>query len=381
MKIRAAVLEEIGVERPYGRTLPLKIREVDLEGPGPGEVLVKIAVAGLCHSDLSVIDGNRPRPVPMVLGHEASGVVQDVGPYVDDLQPGDHVVFVFMPSCGHCAPCAEGRPALCEPGAAANGAGELLGGVNRLKWKGRKAHHHVGVSSFADYATVSRRSLVKIDREVPLDIAGLIGCAVLTGAGAVFNTGDVRPGGSTAVVGLGGVGLAALIGAAAAGAETIVAVDRLDSKLEFARELGATHTFNSDDPDVVAKVREATRGGVEAALEFAGSVKALEFSYAITRRGGTTITAGLLAGSFSHDAFLSSPLAPHPSLLSPFPPTSYALRPSSAIIRSTPRAQLQPSASRRAWSPLASRSAGLAWTRRSSSTRAASSGSAQRAPR
>lgn len=293
MKIRAAVLEEIGIERPYARTLPLKIQEVELEGPGPGEVLVKIAVAGLCHSDLSVIDGNRPRPVPMVLGHEASGVVEEVGDFVDDLERGDHVVFVFMPSCGHCASCSEGRPALCEPGAIANGAGELLGGVSRLKRKGQKAHHHVGVSSFADYATVSRRSLVKIDREVPLDIAGLIGCAVLTGAGAVFNTGDVKPGGSTAIVGLGGVGLAALIGAVAAGAETIVAVDRLDSKLEFARELGATHTFNSDDPDVVAKVREATNGGVEAALEFAGSVKALEFSYAITRRGGTTITAGL----------------------------------------------------------------------------------------
>lgn len=293
MKIRAAVLEEIGVERPFAKTLPLKIQEVDLEGPGPGEVLVKIAVAGLCHSDLSVIDGNRPRPVPMVLGHEASGIVQEVGAHVDDLAPGDHVVFVFMPSCGHCSPCSEGRPALCEPGAVSNGAGELLGGVNRLKYKGHKAHHHVGVSSFADYATVSRRSLVKVDRDVPLDIAGLIGCAVLTGAGAVFNTGDVKPGGSTAVVGLGGVGLAALIGAVAAGAETIVAVDRLDSKLAFARELGATHTFNSDDPDVVAKVREATRGGVEAALEFAGSVKALEFAYAITRRGGTTITAGL----------------------------------------------------------------------------------------
>lgn len=293
MKIRAAVLEEIGVERPYAKTLPLKIREVDLDGPGPGEVLVKMAVAGLCHSDLSVIDGNRPRPVPMVLGHEASGVVAEVGAHVDDLKPGDHVVFVFMPSCGHCAPCSEGRPALCEPGAVANGQGELLGGVTRLKWHGERVNHHVGVSCFAEYATVSRRSLVKVDRDVPLDIAGLIGCAVLTGAGAVFNTGDVKPGGTTAVIGLGGVGLAALLGAVAAGAETIVAVDRLESKLEFARELGATHVFNSDDPDVVGKVREVTRGGVEAALEFAGSVKALEFGYAITRRGGTTITAGL----------------------------------------------------------------------------------------
>lgn len=293
MKIRAAVLEEIGLEPPYAKSQPLKVREIELEGPGQGEVLVKIAVAGLCHSDLSVIDGNRPRPVPMVLGHEASGVVAEVGPNVDDLAPGDHVVFVFVPSCGHCAPCAEGRPALCEPGAVSNGHGELLGGANRLQWKDKRVNHHVGVSSFAEYATVSRRSLVKVDRDVPLDIAGLIGCAVLTGAGAVFNTGDVRPGGSTAVIGLGGVGLAALIGAAAAGAETIVAVDRIDSKLDFAKALGATHTFNADDPDIVGKIREATRGGVEAALEFAGSVKALEFGYAITRRGGTTITAGL----------------------------------------------------------------------------------------
>lgn len=293
MKIKAAVLEEMGLERPYATSLPLKVQPVDLEGPGPGEVLVKMAVAGLCHSDLSVIDGNRPRPLPMVLGHEASGIVEEVGPQVDDLVAGDHVVFVFVPSCGHCGPCSGGRPALCEPGAEHNGKGDLLSGATRLSRNDEPLLHHLGVSSFAEYATVSRRSLVKIDRELPLDVAGLIGCAVLTGAGAVFNTGDVKPGGSAAVVGLGGVGLAAVIGAAAAGAETIVAIDRLASKLEFARQLGATHVFNADDPDVTAKVREATKGGVEAALEFAGSVKALEFSYGITRRGGTTITAGL----------------------------------------------------------------------------------------
>lgn len=293
MKVRAAVLEEMGLARPYAATKPLKVQEVDLEGPGPGEVLVRMAVAGLCHSDLSVIEGNRPRPLPMVLGHEASGVVEEVGEFVGDLEPGDHVVFVFVPSCGHCAPCSEGRPALCERGAAHNGAGDLLSGATRLTRNGQKLNHHCGVSSFAEYATVSRRSLVKVDRDIPLDIAGLIGCAVITGAGAVFNTGDVKPGGSTAVVGLGGVGLAAVLGAVAAGAETIVAVDRLETKLAFARELGATHTFNANDPDVVAKVREATKGGVQAALEFAGSVKALEFSYSITRRGGTTITAGL----------------------------------------------------------------------------------------
>lgn len=293
MKVRAAVLEEMGLARPYAATKPLRVQDVDLEGPGPGEVLVRMAVAGLCHSDLSVIEGNRPRPLPMVLGHEASGVVEEVGEFVGDLKPGDHVVFVFVPSCGHCAPCSEGRPALCEPGAAHNGAGDLLSGATRLTRNGKRLHHHCGVSSFAEYATVSRRSLVKVDRDIPLDIAGLIGCAVITGAGAVFNTGDVRPGGSAAIVGLGGVGLAAVLGAVAAGAETIVAVDRLDDKLAFARELGATHAFNADDPDVVAKVRDATKGGVEAALEFAGSVKALEFGYRITKRGGATITAGL----------------------------------------------------------------------------------------
>lgn len=293
MKIKAAVLSEMGVARPYASSLPLSIEEVELDGPGPGEVLVKMAAAGLCHSDLSVINADRPRPMPMVLGHEASGVVAEVGPMVDDLAPGDHVVFVFVPSCGHCGPCSEGRPALCEPGALHNGAGDLLSGERRLHRVGNPLHHHLGVSSFAEYATVSRRSLVKIDKEVPLDVAALIGCAVLTGAGAVFNGGTVRPGGSVAVVGLGGVGLAAILGAVAAGSETIVAVDRLDQKLAFARELGATHTFSADDPDVVGKVREATKGGVEAALEFAGSTKALEFSYAVTRRGGTTVTAGL----------------------------------------------------------------------------------------
>ncbi|MCO5731147.1 zinc-dependent alcohol dehydrogenase family protein [Rhizobium sp. SSA_523] len=293
MKIRAAVLDRTGVEPPYASARPLRIQEVDLEGPGRGEVLVRIAAAGLCHSDLSVIDGNRPRPLPMVLGHEASGVVEEVGADIHDLQAGDHVVFVFVPSCGHCLPCAEGRPALCEPGAAANGRGELLGGAMRLKRHGEPLHHHIGISCFADYATVSRRSLVKIDQDIALDVAGLMGCAVLTGAGAVFNSGDIRPGGSVAVVGLGGVGLAAVLGAVAAGAETIIAVDRLDSKLAAARQMGATHTFNAGDADLVAGLRALTKGGVEVALEFAGSVKALELAYAVTRRGGTTITAGL----------------------------------------------------------------------------------------
>jgi alcohol dehydrogenase len=293
MRIKAAVLEQMDAKRPYAASKPLRIEEVDLDGPGPGEVLVRIVAAGLCHSDLSVINGDRPRPLPMVLGHEAAGVVEEVGPFVDDLKRGDHVVSVFVPSCGHCSPCMEGRPALCEPGAQHNGAGDLLSGARRLRRDGKSVNHHLGVSCFAQYATVSRRSLVPVGQDAPLPIAALMGCAVLTGAGAVFNGGDVRPGGATAIVGLGGVGLAAILGAAACGAETIVAVDRLDNKLGFARELGATHTFNADDPDIVSKVREATKGGVDAALEFAGSTKALELSYAITRRGGVTVTGGL----------------------------------------------------------------------------------------
>jgi alcohol dehydrogenase len=293
MKIKAAVLEEMGLPAPYARSLPLKVREVELEGPGPGEILIRVAAAGLCHSDLSVINDDRPRPLPMALGHEASGVVEEVGPYVEDLKKGDHVVCVFVPSCGHCGPCTEGRPALCEPGAAHNGVGDLLSGARRLSRNGAAINHHCGVSCFAEYATVSRRSVVPVPKDVPLHVAALMGCAVLTGAGAVFNGGDVKPGGTTAVVGLGGVGLAAVMGAVAAGAETVVAVDRLDSKLEAARQLGATHVFRADDPDATAKVREATKGGAQTVLEFAGVAKALEFGYAITRRGGVTVTAGL----------------------------------------------------------------------------------------
>src|SRR5437660_4028144 len=228
MKIRAAVLNKMGAEVPYEKSRPLTIEEFDLDDPGQGEVMVKIGAAGLCHSDLSVIDGNRPRPTPMVLGHEAAGIVEKVGPGVDDLVVGDHVVMVFVPSCGHCLPCAEGRPALCEPGAAANGAGTLLSGKRRLHRNGAEVHHHLGVSAFAEYATVSRHSLVKIEKGLPLDEAALFGCAVLTGVGAVINTAKVSAGASVAVVGLGGVGLSSLLGAVAGGARRVVAIDLSD---------------------------------------------------------------------------------------------------------------------------------------------------------
>ena len=293
MKIRAAVLNAIGANAPYVDSKPLTIEEVELASPGHGEVLVRIGAAGLCHSDLSVINGDRPRPMPMALGHEAAGVIEQLGDGVTDLQRGDHVVLVFVPSCGHCGPCAEGRPALCEPGAAANGAGTLLSGERRLSRSGKPINHHLGCSVFAEYATVSRRSVVKIDPELPLDHAALFGCAVLTGVGAVVNTAQVRAGASVAVIGLGGVGLASLLGACAAGARHIIAVDLSDAKLDLAKSMGATHSFNAGNADCQEQIRELTSGGVEYAFELAGSVRALDLAYKITRRGGTTVTAGL----------------------------------------------------------------------------------------
>jgi alcohol dehydrogenase len=294
MKIRAAVLQAICTQRPYSDTRPLVIEELELDSPGNNEVLVQIRAAGLCHSDLSVIDGNRPRPVPMALGHEAAGVVKAVGDGVQDLAPGDHVVTVFVPSCGHCAPCAEGRPALCEPAAKANNAGTLVSGEHRLhRADGTAVNHHLGVSAFADHAVVSRDSLVKVDASLPFQHAALFGCAVLAGVGAAINSAGITAGQTVAVIGLGGVGLNSVLGALVAGAGEVIAVDLDDQKLAFATELGASHVFNSAEEDCVNKIRALTSGGVDCAIEMAGSEKALEFAYQITRRGGTTVTGGL----------------------------------------------------------------------------------------
>jgi len=293
VQTRAAILGQAPVQPPFADTRPLSIETVDLAPPGPGEVLVRIQAAGLCHSDLSVIDGARPRPTPMVLGHEATGTVEALGEGVADLARGDRVVLVFVPSCGHCPACATGRPALCEPGGAANGAGTLLSNQRRLSRRGQPLHHHLGVSAFADYAVVARNSLVPLRADLPPAIAALFGCAVLTGVGAAINTAGIRPGQSAAVVGLGGVGLSALLGALACGAHPVLALDVNDDKLRLARELGATHTINAADPQAAEQARELTGGGVDHALEMAGAVPALELAWRITRRGGTTTTAGL----------------------------------------------------------------------------------------
>ena len=294
MKTRAAILYEMGARSPYAESLPLVVDEVTLEGPGPGEVLVEVAGAGLCHSDLSVVDGSRPRVMPMIMGHEASGVVREAGAGVVGLAAGDHVVFSFVPVCGRCVQCASGRGALCEPGAKANVAGTLLSGERRFAdASGQACHHHLGVSAFSQFTVASEASLVKIDPAVPLATAALFGCAVMTGVGAVVNTARVAPGASVAVFGMGGVGLSAVMGARAAGACPVVAVDRVAAKLDLAREVGATHTIDASREDAVEAVREATSGGAAYAIESVGSAEVLEQAYHATRRGGTTITVGL----------------------------------------------------------------------------------------
>lgn len=315
--VTAAVLREVGAARPYDASRPLTLETLRLDPPGPGELAIRVRAAGLCHSDLSTVNGDRPRPTPMALGHEAAGVVVGLGEGTaragaidagtigaagsgpaggDATGPGfaigDHVVLAFVPSCGSCDPCRQGRPALCEPGAAANGRGELLAGGRRLHDDRGDVHHHLGVSGFSDHVVVSARSAVRIDPEVPWDIAALFGCAVLTGVGAVVNAARVRPGESVAIFGLGGVGLAAMLGAIAAGAHPVVVVDVVEEKLALARELGATHAIASGD-DVVEQVRAATGGGPDHAIETVGSASVLAAAYAATRRGGTTTTVGL----------------------------------------------------------------------------------------
>ena len=291
-QMKAAILNEIARSRPYATSKPLVVEDVTLDPPGPAELLIRIKATGLCHSDLSVINGDRPRPLPMVLGHEAAGEVVECGPGVTDLKPGDQVVLAFVPSCGSCLPCMEGRPALCEPGARANGAGTLLSGARRLRLHDAPIYHHIGVSGYAEYAVVSRRSAVKVDSSLPAHEAALFGCAVLTGVGAVVNTARLQAGTSVAVVGLGGVGLSALLGANLAGAAEIVAVDVSPQKLEVASRLGATKTVQAG-PNAVKEVRDLTNGGVDFAFEMASSVPALQLAYDITRRGGTTVTASL----------------------------------------------------------------------------------------
>jgi alcohol dehydrogenase len=284
--IRGAVLDRIGLTRPYAESRPISVVELDLDQPGSGEVMVCIEAAGVCHSDLSVVDGNRVRPVPMLLGHEAAGLIEAVGDGVDDLAIGQRVVLVFLPRCGHCAACATEGLTPCEPGSAANTAGTLLGGDIRLGRAGHPVYHHLGVSGFATHAVVNRASVVPVPQDVPPDVAALLGCAVLTGGGAVLNVGKPRPGQSVVVVGLGGVGMAAVLTALTYDGVRVVAVDRLPEKLAAARDLGAHETYTP---------QQAVDEGVKATVvvEAVGHPAALETAIALTGPGGRTITVGL----------------------------------------------------------------------------------------
>jgi len=294
MRIKAAILFEQGKPRPYATSRPLVVEEVELEGPGPGEMLIEVAAAGLCHSDLSTIENQRPRPLPIVIGHEGAGIVREVGPGITDVKPGDHVITVFAPSCGNCRYCVRGRPNICPTGNAFRQAGQLPTGSRRLKrLDGTPINHNSGLSLYAQYAVVARRSAVKIGKDIPLDDAAIFGCAVMTGAGAVLNTAGLEAGEGVAVVGLGGVGMNALFAAVAAGAERIVAIDTNPRKLELAKQWGATDVFLAGNEDCAQQVREATDGGLDTVVETAGTIPAMQLAIAITARGGSTISAGL----------------------------------------------------------------------------------------
>lgn len=283
-RFRGALLRASGLPRPYAQSRPLEIVELELPAPGPGELLVKVRAASLCRSDLSVVTGARPWPLPMVIGHEAAGRVASIGAGVTSAAPGDDVVLVYLPQCGRCERCRAGQPWLCEAGVAANRKGELLAGGTRLAHRGEQVHHHMGLAAFAEYALVAEASAIRIPKDVPPQDACVFGCAVLCGAGTALNTAAVGANQSVVVIGLGAVGLSALLGARSAGAIRIAAVDRLEAKFALARTLGATET---------ALPEAAPRGAFDHALECSGTLEGFELAMALAHRGGKVTTLGL----------------------------------------------------------------------------------------
>jgi S-(hydroxymethyl)glutathione dehydrogenase/alcohol dehydrogenase len=286
MRVRAAVLRTPGN--------PVEVLDVELAPPLAGEVLVRIAACGVCASDLHVVDGDLPEPLPLVLGHEASGVVVDMGPDVSRVRPGDHVVLAIVPSCGECEPCRRGRPNFCELGDRMAATGTLADGTSRLSVGGEVLHHFNSVSAFAEYAVVPESVAVPIRQDVALDVAALVGCAALTGWGAVTRVAAIEPGSSVAVWGCGGVGLATVQAARIAGAATIVAVDTRPEKLELAERLGATATVAArPTADTARRVRHATSGGADYAVEAIGREETIREAWEALRPGGTAVVLGL----------------------------------------------------------------------------------------
>jgi len=301
---RGAVLRERGLPRPYVESRPLEIVELELPDPGPGELLIEVGAASLCRSDLSVVTGARVWPLPMVIGHEAAGRVAAVGPEETSFAPGDDVVLVYLPQCGECVRCRAGEAWLCDVGAKANQKGELLTGGTRLIHKGEKIHHHMGVAAFAEFTLVSEASAVKVPTGLAARDTCIFGCAVLCGAGTALNTVGVTENDSVAVVGLGAVGLSAILGAKAAGAGRIVAVDLLEAKLSAASVLGATDELVADER-TPARVADQTAGGVDHAIEASGTLEGFDLAMRLVRRGGTVTTLGLPGPGVSHDLGLA----------------------------------------------------------------------------
>jgi Zn-dependent alcohol dehydrogenase len=288
MKIKAAVLP--------APAHAVEVRDVDLADPKAGEVLVRMGGSSLCASDLNVVDDKRQIvPYPAVLGHEAAGVVETVGPGAQQFSPGDHVVLTILPSCGHCVNCLRGRSNHCIVAADAMSAGNLLEGSSRLRDGDQRLNHFLTVSSFAECAVVAESNLTRIDAAIPLDRAALIGCAVLTGFGAVRNTAKVKQGDRVAVFGCGGVGLSAIQGARIAGADQIIAVDVQPNKLGLAKAVGATDAIDAGQPDVPEAVRQAADNqGVDHAFEAAGRSETLEQAWQSLAVGGMVTVIGLL---------------------------------------------------------------------------------------
>jgi S-(hydroxymethyl)glutathione dehydrogenase/alcohol dehydrogenase len=286
MKSRAAVLFEAGQK--------LEVREVDVQDPGPGEVRIQMVAGGVCHSDLHVMTGHLKAPLPAILGHEGAGIVADVGAGVTSLQPGDHVIPLWRLSCGECEYCTGGRPALCAAGTEIRWTGRLQDGTSRFKLDGQEIKHFAGVSSFSNYTVVPEKAILKIPDDLPLELAALLGCAVITGWGAVINAAQVRPGRTVAVFGTGGVGINVVQGAVLAGAEKIIAVDLLESRLKHAKDFGATHVVNPIDGDPVEQIRDLTGGrGVDYSFEVVGLPATMRQAYDCLAKRGVAMVVGI----------------------------------------------------------------------------------------
>jgi Zn-dependent alcohol dehydrogenase len=304
VRIRGAVLEQTGG--------PLTVCDLDLAPPGPEEVLVRLHASGVCHSDWNAVDGTAETPCPAVLGHEGAGVVEEIGKRVSRVGVGDHVALSWTPSCGVCDECARGLPQLCSTMWPAMGTGGLMDGTPRLSRDGEPVFHYSFLSTFADACVVPERSCVRISDDIPFDVAALVGCAVSTGAGAVWRTAGVQQGDRVAVVGCGGVGLSALMAAAAVGAEPVVAVDAAPSKLDVARTFGANAgvLWQGSPEATAAAVRDASGGGVDYAIEATGRPEAMEAAFLSTRVRGAAVLIGIPRA----DAVLSLPAATIPRM-------------------------------------------------------------------